>query len=251
MVSELLDLLAARSGTVCVVGAGGKKTTLYHLALMHPGRVGLTCTVPNTHFPDALGACVVVAEAAELVRAVALAAAAHRLVAFAQPSEKTGRYGGLAPELIAEIQSATGFDVLLVKCDGARMRWIKAPQNEEPLIPETANTVIPIVSAKAFGEPLTETVAHRLSRVETVTGAGYGEAITPQHVARLLAHQEGALKNTGSATVVPIINMVDNSELEAVAREAARAALGLTDRFDRIVLTSHLQTARLVGVVAQ
>jgi probable selenium-dependent hydroxylase accessory protein YqeC len=249
-VSELIDLLAARSGTVCTVGAGGKKTTLYHLALTHPGRIGLTCTVPNTHFPSRLGACVVVAEAAELAAAVIGAAAAHRLVAFAQPSEKQGRNGGVAPELIAEIQEAAKFDALLVKCDGARMRWIKAPEADEPLIPPQAETVIPIVSAKAFGEPLTETVAHRLSRVETVTGAEYGEVITPTHIARLLAHDDGALKNTGSATVVPVINMVDNPELETAARAAACAALELTERFDRIVLTSHLQSARLVDVVS-
>ncbi len=249
--SELIDLLAARSGTVCVVGAGGKKTTLYHVALTHPGRVGLTCTVPNTHFPDTLGACVVVADAAELAAAVARAAADHRLVAFAHPSEKKGRHGGVASELIAEIQGSTRFDVLLVKCDGARMRWIKAPEDDEPLIPGEATTVVPIVSAKAFGEPLTETVAHRLARVEAVSGAEYGEPITPVHVARLLAHQEGALKNVRGATVVPVINMVDNSELEDAAREAARAALDLTDRFDRVVLTSHLQPARLVGVVTQ
>jgi probable selenium-dependent hydroxylase accessory protein YqeC len=251
MMSELIDLLAARSGTVCAVGAGGKKTTLYHLALNHPGRVGLTCTVPNTHFPDTLGACVVVTEAPELRAAVARAAAAHRLVAFAQPSDKKGRYGGVARELIAEIQGTAGFDVLLVKCDGARTRWIKAPEDDEPLISVEATTVVPIVSAKAFGVPLTETVAHRLSRVEALTGAGYGETITPVHVARLLAHREGALKNSGTATVVPVINMVDNSELEAAAREAARTALDLTDRFDRVVLTSHLQPARLVGVVTQ
>jgi probable selenium-dependent hydroxylase accessory protein YqeC len=249
-VSELIDLLAARSGTICAVGAGGKKTTLYHLAQMHPGRVGLTCTVPNAHFPSTLGACVVVAEAATLTAAVLRAAAAHRLVAFALPSEKKGRNAGVATELIAEIQSAAGFDVVLIKCDGARMRWIKAPEDEEPLIPEEAATVLPLVSAKAFGEPLTETVAHRLSRVETVTGAEYGEAITPTHVARLLAHEEGALKNTGSATVVPVINMVDNAELEAAAREAARAALELTQRFDRVILTSHLQPARLLDVVS-
>lgn len=247
--SELIDLLAARSGTVCVVGAGGKKTTLYHLAMNHPGRVGLTCTVPNTHFPDTLGTCVVIAEAAELGDAVARAATAHRSVAFAQPFEKRGRYAGVDPQLITEIQDAAGFELLLVKCDGARMRWIKAPEDEEPLIPRGATTVLPIVSAKALGVPLTETVAHRLSRVEMVTGAEYGETITPVHVARLLTHPQGALKDTGSATVVPVINMVDNSEMEAAAREAAHLALELTDVFDRVVLTSHLQPARLVGVV--
>ncbi len=247
----LLDLLAARSGTVCAVGAGGKKTTLYHLAVMHPGRVGLSCTVPNAHFPGTLGAHVVIAEPDELVSAVAEAASAHRLVAFALPSEKRARYGGVAPELIAEIQRAAGFDVLLLKCDGARMRWIKAPEEGEPVIPQAATTVIPVVSAKALGEPLNETVAHRLSRVEALTGAGYGEAIKPEHVARLLADEAGALKNAGSATVVPVINMVDNAELEAAARDTARAALELTNRFQRVVLTSHLQPARLVGEISR
>jgi probable selenium-dependent hydroxylase accessory protein YqeC len=250
-VSELLDLLAARSGTVCAVGAGGKKTTLYHLAVSHSGRTGLTCTVPNTLFPGTLGARLVIAEAGRLRAAVIEAAAAHRLVAFAHPSEKKARYAGVDPELIAEIQDAACFDVLLVKCDGARMRWIKAPEEGEPLIPKEATTVIPLVSAKVFGEPLNETVAHRLSRVETITGAGYGEAVTPAHVARLLAHEEGALKNARNATVVPVINMVDNAETEAEAREAAQAALQMTDRFDRVILTSHLQPARLVGVVSR
>ena len=32
---RLLDLLAARHGLVCAVGAGGKKTTLYRLVEAH------------------------------------------------------------------------------------------------------------------------------------------------------------------------------------------------------------------------
>jgi probable selenium-dependent hydroxylase accessory protein YqeC len=250
-VSELPDVLAARSGTVCAVGAGGKKTTLYQLALEHPGRVAITSTVPHAHVPATLNARVVVAAAEDLLDAVVEATASSRLIAFAHPSEKSTRYGGVAAELIAEIQKAAGFDLLTVKCDGARMRWIKAPEDDEPLIPDFASTVLPLVSAKAFGEPLTETVAHRLSRVEAITGARYGEPITPDHVARLLAHEEGALRNSGAATVVPVINMVDSEELEASALAAARQALQLTDRFDRVVLTSHLRPARLVSVVSR
>lgn len=249
--SELLDLLCARSGTVCAVGAGGKKTTLYHLAVLHPGRVGLTCTVPNAHFPCSLGAHVVIAEATELRSHVVEAATAHRLVAFAHPSDKPGRFGGVAPDLVAEIRQAADFDLTLVKCDGARMRWIKAPEAQEPVIPEGSTTVLPVVSAKAFGAPLTESVAHRLSRVEALSGAEYGDILTTEHVARLLTHEDGALKSTGDAAVVPIINMVDNSDLEAQAREAAQVALELTGRFERVVLTSHLQPARLVDVVSR
>ena len=46
---DFVDLLDARSGIVCAVGAGGKKTTLYALARRHPGRIALTTTVQNTN----------------------------------------------------------------------------------------------------------------------------------------------------------------------------------------------------------
>jgi probable selenium-dependent hydroxylase accessory protein YqeC len=251
MTDDLLDLLEARAGIVCAVGAGGKKTTLYHLAVTHPGRVGLTCTVPNANFPSTLGAHEVIADASAILPAVVEAASTERLVAFAHPSEKTARYAGLAPDLICEIRQAAGFDVVFVKGDGARMRRIKAPEEDEPVIPKEATTVIPIVSIRAIGAPLTEEVAHRLSRVEAITGAGYGEPIEPVHIARLLADEQGALKDTGDATVVPVINMVDDPERERLAVSVAQAALELTDRFDRVVLTSHQQTQRLVGVVAR
>jgi hypothetical protein len=36
--------------------------------------------------------------------------------------------------------------------------------------------------------------------------------------------------------VVPVINMVDDPERERLARETAEAALGLTSRFERVIL---------------
>ncbi|KPK59780.1 MAG: hypothetical protein AMS21_09755 [Gemmatimonas sp. SG8_38_2] len=248
---ELLDLLGARSGTVCAVGAGGKKTTLYHLAALSPGRVGLTSTVPMAHFPSWLGAHEVVAGPGEVIDAVAEAAVRHRLVAFSHPDVKKARYGGIEARLISEIRTAANFDLLLVKADGARMRWIKAPEDDEPLIPEGTTTVIPVVSAKAIGQPLSEEVAHRPQRIEAVAGARLGAPIEPQHVARLLASESGALKDVGDAKVVPVINMVDDDELEELAVEAARLALDLSDRFDRIVLTTSLQPGRLLRVLTR
>ena len=66
-------------------------------------------------------------------------------MAFARPDVKKSRYGGLRSETIAQIREAGVFDVLLVKADGARMRWIKAPDENEPLIPEGTTTVLPVV----------------------------------------------------------------------------------------------------------
>lgn len=248
---RLIDVLEAGSGLVCAVGAGGKKTTLYHLASTNTGRVGLTSTVAHAAFPATLGAQVVVAPAAEIVPAVVAAAARHRFVAFALPSEKRARYSGVPLELLAQIRRDGGFDVLLVKSDGARMRWIKGPADDEPVLPSDADTVIPIVSARAIGQQLSEEIAHRPQRIAALTGAQIGDPIEPHHVGRLLAAADGALKGAGPARVRPLLNMVDDLETTTLAREAAHAALRLTDRFDRVALTTSSQPDRLLEIVTR
>ncbi|MCB1808645.1 MAG: hypothetical protein KDJ99_26900, partial [Candidatus Competibacteraceae bacterium] len=49
--NDLLDSLQIQGGIVCLVGAGGKKTTLYALAQRFSGRIGITTTVHLPPFP--------------------------------------------------------------------------------------------------------------------------------------------------------------------------------------------------------
>lgn len=246
--TALIDALDARAGLICAVGAGGKKSVIYQLAREHPGRVALTATVHTTVFPEDLGLQPVIDEDANLVARVA-AADRDRSVAYACPSTKPGRHAGAAPATIRAIHDAGGFSATLVKADGARMRWIKAPAAEEPMIVPGADIVIPVVSARAIGEPLSERVAHRVDRVAAVTGVAPGEELTPEAVGRLLASDQGSLHCTAGARVAPVINMVDNEDKEERARAAAGVAIAMTSRFDRVVLCSLRRTGPPVVAV--
>ena len=252
---RLLDLLAARTGLVCAVGAGGKKSTLYRLAEAHrlagTARIGLTCTVTMGPPPRRLPDHRLVAEPSELAAAVPALAGRHRLLAYAQPSPKPGRLGGLPVELVARLHIEGGFTVTLVKADGARMRWIKAPHEDEPVLPDGMTTLLPVVSAKALGRPLDLAIGHRIERVALVTGAALGEPLRPIHLARLLTSEQGALQRAGGAVVVPIVNMVDDEAARAGARDVARQALAATDRFERVVLTSMIGADPVVEVIAR
>ena len=245
----LLDLLDARRGIVCAVGAGGKKTVLQHLAAAHPERVALTATVVTTHFPEALGFDVAIGTPEALPSRVA-ALDASRSAAYACPIDKPGRHGGVPPQVIEQVHREQGFAATYVKADGARMRWIKAPADDEPVVPEGCDTVIAVVSARCLGEPLGPRVAHRIERVQEVTGLALDEPIRPEHLARLIASPEGLRKGAASRHIVPLINMVDDAERESLARAAATMALELDPGIGQVVLACLQRSGEpVVGVV--
>jgi probable selenium-dependent hydroxylase accessory protein YqeC len=246
--TALVDALEAHEGIVCAVGAGGKKSVLYQLAREHRGRFALTATVHTTVFPDELGLQSIIDDDAAL-RQRLQAADPGLSVAYACPSGKPGRHAGAKPATIRAIHDEGGFDATFVKADGARMRWIKAPAPDEPIIVPGADVVVPVVSARALGEPLGERVAHRVDRVAAVTGVAPGEIVTPEAVGRLLASEQGALYRVAGGRVAPVINMVDNDDKEELARAAATAAIAMTSRFDRVVLCCLRRPERPVVAV--
>ncbi len=247
--SELLDILCARSGIVCAVGAGGKKTTLYRLLHAHPGRAAFTSTVFTYTFPEDLAAHPIVDAPDRIVARVLAAAQQHPRLAYACPSDKPGRYIGLSPGQVAQCHAQGGFDVTLVKADGARMRVIKAPDEHEPNLVPDAATILAVVSARAIGLPLSSRCAHRPERVAAVTGARQGDPLTPLHVAKLIASPDGLLRGTGTARVVPVINMADSEAERTAALEAAHIALGLADRYERVVVSAMHADDPIVAVV--
>lgn len=245
----LLDLLEARAGVVCAVGAGGKKSLLGHLATSHPGRVAITATVFTTYFQENIGFAVAIEEDERLPAAVANLDPS-RSVAYACPGDKPGRRAGASAATIERVHREGGFVATYVKADGARMRLVKAPADDEPALPACCTTVVPILSALAIGEPLTARIVHRVERVERVAGLRENEPITALHLGRLLASEEGMMKGTAGRRVMPVINMVDDAAREAQAREAAAVALDLCERIDRVVLVRLNRTDDpVVGVV--
>jgi probable selenium-dependent hydroxylase accessory protein YqeC len=249
-----LDQLSARRGLVCVVGGGGKKTTIYRLVEAHLAagtpRIGLTCTVAMAPPPARLGTPLI-DEPSRLARAFGDLGQDRRVVVYAQPSPKPGRLGGVPPDVLASLHHKGGFAVTLVKADGARMRWIKAPAPAEPVLPSGATTVLALVSARIFGQPLSDAVAHRPDRLAAVIGAQLGEPVTPEHVARLLTSEHGALQGVGNAaTVVAIINMVDDEAQRAAARAAARQAVAACNRLARVILARMTADDPLVDVIS-
>ncbi len=233
---DIVEALEADSGTTCVVGAGGKKTTLYTLA-DRLDRAVVTATVRIPIFDQHVAEVFVTDDPATAVQD---ADPEDFPLGLVPSQEREDRYDGYEPDLVDELGDAHDGPVL-VKADGARTREFKAPDENEPRLPAGADTVVPIASATAIGKPLTDEYVHRVQRVAELTGLDPGDQITERDIATVLASPAGGLKGVPSgATAIPLLNKVDTAEQLAKAR---RVAIGVKQRAD----VPHVVLARMIA----
>ncbi|WP_255149750.1 selenium cofactor biosynthesis protein YqeC [Halorarius halobius] len=232
---DLDDAFPGRS--LAVVGAGGKKTTLYALATARD-RAVLTSTVRIPPFRETVRSLVTEDPVAALEGPFPLGLAAE---------DEGDRLRGYDPAVVDDLIDAHAGSVL-VKADGARTRLLKAPAEHEPRLPERVDTVVPVASVRAVGEPLTDEHVHRPERVAEVTGLSPGDELGGEDVARVLASPEGGLKRVpDGARVVPLVNMADTERLADTARTIARR---VHDRADvEQVVVARMDRAEIVDVV--
>ena len=247
--SPLIDLLGARRGVVCFVGAGGKKSTLYHLAGAHPGRVAVTSTVHIPYFPAGRGWHELIERDEHLYAALSSVARSERRIAFATPSDKQGRWAGVSPALLERVARDLAFDAILVKADGARARLLKAPLPGEPALPPVTSSVVLLASAAAVGMPSTEAYVHRPGRLSRLAGINTGGLIEPRHLVALIASQCRGFSAVSGRRLTPVINMVDDPRRERMARAVAEQVLSEVSGLERVVLTSMMRSQPLVAVV--
>lgn len=240
---DITEALDVHGHLVCVVGAGGKKTTLYHLA-NRLSRAVVTATVRIPIF-DRQVAEVVVAEDP-------VGALQNRTtwpVGLVPEQEGDDRYRGYDPEVVDDVAAAGIAESVLVKADGARTRWFKAPNASEPRIPESTDVVVPVASAKVVGKPLTDEYVHRVETVADLTGLEPGDTIEPRHVAMVLASPAGGQKHVpGGATTIPLINMADDAALASVGREIA-ARIHRRAAVPRVVVAKMTDDEPVVDIV--
>ena len=246
--NQLIKIFNAEKGIISFVGAGGKKSAMFRLAAEHEGRVAITATAHIEFFPKNLDATNYIGDEDALLSAIHNDSSS-KTIAFAKPSSRFGRRAGIKIDMVKRFYEEGNFDLMLIKADGARGKFIKAPSEQEPALSPESDIVVPVLSAHVIGESLTNKLAHRPEILSEITGVGIGEEIKPVHVARLLASEAGLLKNTGNKTVIPLINMVDDEELKRFATLAAEQALQLTNKFNQVILASMKKEQAIVDVV--
>ncbi|MBC7260726.1 MAG: putative selenium-dependent hydroxylase accessory protein YqeC, partial [Chloroflexi bacterium] len=204
----------------------GKTSTMYRLGreLANLGwRVIATTTTmirpPSLAPKEAL---VVSSNSEEALRLTKEALRQNSLITLAaQRLEAENKLKGIEPSLVDELVKLA--DAVIIEADGARGRSLKAPASYEPVIPAITTLLVPLVGIDAVGCILNEETVHRPQLVAELTGLALGEVIHASAIAKLLVHEQGALKGAPlHARVMPFINKVQDKGALATARQIAR-----------------------------
>ncbi len=231
---------------VAFVGGGGKTTAMFRLAeeLVARGQRVVTTTTTRIFAAQIELAPhhLIYAQDQPLDRLVTaltgeLAAHPHILV-VGEPDYEVGKAFGVAPNVVEAILSIPGVSAVLNEADGSRMRPFKAPAEHEPVVSEGTTLLVPVVGIDVLGLPLTDEFVHRAARVGELAGVDVGKEVTPEIVARVLAHPLGGLKRLpAGARAVPLINKVEDEPGLERAHQVARRLLAYP-RIDEIAVAS-------------
>ncbi|MFD1670848.1 selenium cofactor biosynthesis protein YqeC [Agrilactobacillus yilanensis] len=227
---RLVDCLALTDHAVIgIIGSGGKTTLMNYLAQCYQKQRVLMTTTTHilkpqpTEFDRFL-------MPEELTKP---GLPGINVTGIATPTPIGEKLSGI--DLAILQQALPNFDKVLIEADGANRKSLKAWRSGEPVLLPEMTTTIGVLPVHICGQPLTETLIHRLPLFLKYGPFVVGQPITPAVLAAVIQASTGLLAQL-TPTRLLILNHVTDAQTLANAK-AVVAAMEPKNRqlFDRII----------------
>ena len=216
---DAFDVEPSRHELICLVGAGGKTTTMFALAqeLKNRGKSVLITTTTNIFHPST-GECDEVIIDGSADTGILKRAQPGKIIGLGREIVNERKLSGIDRECIAKLHEGKRFDCILVECDGARHKPIKAPAEYEPVVPDNVTRAIGVIGLDAVGNPITDDYVHRLEQFCDVVKRRPGEMIDEEAMVELIVSAQGLFKGVpdGCKKYV-VLNKAEDSRRKASA----------------------------------
>lgn len=199
---------------ISLVGAGGKTTLMFRLAkeLFLNGKKVVTTTTTKIlePTPGETGSLFIDPDEEKIKDFVWRHLDQYHHITIALERLGSGKLKGISPNLVKGLWSSHGIDTIIIEADGAAGRPVKAPRENEPVIPTNTTLVVAILGVDGMEMELNEENVFQPERVSKITGIPIGERLTDEAMAILMTHPEGIFKGTPSSSrVIAFLNKVD------------------------------------------
>ncbi len=237
---EALEL--DRHPIICLVGAGGKTSLMFAMAreLAASGNHVITSTTTKIFkpSPEETPFLLIREGAGDITKSIPEVIHRYGHFTLVQSPLPEKKLKGVNPELIDELAFLNEVDHIVVEADGAARLPLKAPGENEPVIPSNTSLVVVVVGIDSIGLELSMGHVFRPHIVSELTGLPLGEKVTLEVIAELILHPRGMAKGTPlHSTIIPFLNKVDIPEGIEKGRALARRILGKGRlKINRVVL---------------
>jgi probable selenium-dependent hydroxylase accessory protein YqeC len=242
-IGSLAEALGIKTREVIsLVGAGGKTTLMFRLAreLWLSGKKVVTTTTTKIlePMPEETGSLFVDSDEKKIKDFVRRHTDSCRHVTVATERLESRKLKGISPSLVDELWRDSGIDAIIVEADGAAGRPVKAPRENEPVLPASTTLVVGILGVDGTELVLNGENVFQPERISKITGIPVGQRLTGEAMAILMTHSEGVLKGVlASSRVVAFLNKVDIPEGIAKAKRIAQKILAKRhEKIERIIL---------------
>ena len=222
--TTLADALRVEpAAVVSFVGGGGKTTAMFRLAdeLTTAGLRVVTTT--STHIAEDQIPLSPAYINPEELSSLGKCLDRHGQCLVAGLPDGKGRVFNISPEVILDLKKRPDVDCILIEADGSKSRPFKAPAAHEPVVLDITTILVPVVGMNCIGMPLDEAAVHRPDIAASLADVPVGSIITPETVARVLAHDAGGAKGLpAGARLVPLLNKVDLCDIRTAGEIAEK-----------------------------
>jgi len=216
---DAFDLCLNKQDLICLVGAGGKTTTMFALAqaLKSLNKRVLVTTTTNIFYPgDKECDTITVKDTADI--GIFHAIPEGTITVFGSGVVNEAKLAGVDKGFVEQLYQQEIFDCILVECDGSKQKPIKAPAHYEPIVPDNVTRAIGVIGLDAVGNPINEEYVHRLKLFCNVVKRPPGEILDEEAVVNLIVSPQGLFKGVpdGCRKYV-VLNKAENAQRRTYA----------------------------------
>lgn len=220
LIKQIEAVLPSPKAVIAIVGAGGKTTCMYQLAksLIEADKKVLITTTTKIFHPEHenrdnwklfLGPL--------HGQEIHLPNKDNQIdIAALEVDPNQNKLIGYTAEDIDDSANEGRYDYILVEADGAKQKPIKAPDQNEPVIPGSASMVIGIIGLDSLGKHIDEVNVHRHKLLADLTLEPLGSEITESTLVKLICSKIGLFKDSLAACrKIVMLNKADTQELHS------------------------------------
>lgn len=210
--AKALNLDFSHHKIISVVGAGGKTSLIYALASEIAGNGYKVIVTTTTHMYIPKSGAVLSGKISEITQQLER----QNIAAVGTPCGN-GKMSAVGDKLFNGLNLYA--DVILIEADGAKRLPLKAPNENEPVIPKRTGLVIGVAGLDALGRKISET-CHRPLEAANLLGTNAGHLVTACDIAKILSDKRGQKKGV-NCRYIAVINKADNENLLIKAKKIA------------------------------